>query len=79
MNVARGLWSSYVLFSLSWFRQGYGGSQRNGEGRDAGFPQIEEGGQGFSRALPGRVRTCGADALDVVALDAAYVIRCLRL
>ena len=36
-------------------------------------------GDKVSRALPGRVRTCGADALDVVALDAAYVIRCLRL
>jgi hypothetical protein len=51
--------SSYVPFSLSRVssNKGYGCSQRGREGRDAGFPQIEEGGQGFSRAHPGRVRT----------------------
>ena len=40
--------SSYVPLSLSRVssNKGYGCSQRTGEGRDAGFPQIEEGGQG---------------------------------
>ena len=40
--------SSYVPFSLSRVssNKGYGCSQRGREGRDAGFPQIEEGGQG---------------------------------
>ena len=66
--------SSYVPFSLSRVssNKGYGCSQRGREGRDAGFPQIEEGGQGFFESPPrARADMASAGTLDVVALDAA--------